>query len=72
MSDRAEPPTHWPALLAAAFGGVASAMNVGKVRPASPVLRAELGLRLVRAGWVSSVLPSSTALARTPHEVGKP
>ncbi len=31
-------------------------MNIGKVPPSLPLLRAELGLSLVQAGWVSSML----------------
>ena len=52
----AEGLTHWPAVLAAVLAGVAIAMNVGKVPLALPLLRTELGLSLVQAGWVSSVL----------------
>ncbi len=37
-------------------GGLAIALNVGKVPVALPALRAELGLSLVQAGWVSSML----------------
>ncbi|MDT7834887.1 MFS transporter [Aquabacterium sp. OR-4] len=48
--------THWPAVLAAAGAGVAIALNVGKVPLAIGALRAELGLSLVQAGWVSSAL----------------
>lgn len=36
--------------------GVAVALNIGKVPPSLPLLRAELGLSLVQAGWVSSTL----------------
>lgn len=43
-------------MLAAAGAGVAIAMNVGKVPLAIAALRAELGLSLVQAGWVSSTL----------------
>ncbi|MEK8052080.1 MFS transporter [Ideonella sp. DXS22W] len=43
-------------MLAAASAGVAIAMNVGKVPLAIGALRAELGLSLVQAGWVSSTL----------------
>lgn len=49
-------PTHWPAVLAAALCGVAAAMNVGKVPLALPLLRQELGLTLVQAGWVQAAL----------------
>lgn len=48
--------TDWRAVLAAALCGVAVAMNVGKVPIALPQLRAEFGLSLVAAGWVSSMI----------------
>jgi len=55
--------THWPAVLAAALAGVAIAMNVGKVPLALPLLRSELGLSLVQAGWVSSMLSTLAVVA---------
>ncbi|OGB00934.1 MAG: MFS transporter [Burkholderiales bacterium RIFCSPHIGHO2_12_FULL_69_20] len=55
--------THWPAVLAAALAGVAIAMNVGKVPLALPTLRDELGLSLVQAGWVSSMLTTLAVVA---------
>lgn len=48
--------TDWRAVLAAVLCGVAVAMNVGKVPIALPQLRAEYGLSLVAAGWVSSMI----------------
>jgi CP family cyanate transporter-like MFS transporter len=48
--------TDWGAVLAAAACGVAVAMNVGKVAIAMPQLRAEFGLSLVAAGWISSMI----------------
>ncbi len=48
--------THWAAVAAVLAGGLAIALNVGKVPVALPALRAELGLTLVQAGWVSSML----------------
>jgi cyanate permease len=48
--------TRWPALLAVLGAGLAIALNVGKVPVALPQLRAELGLSLVQAGYVSSLL----------------
>jgi MFS family permease len=48
--------TDWHAVLAAALCGVAVAMNVGKVPIAMSQLRAEFGLSLVTAGWVSSTI----------------
>ena len=48
--------THWPAVLAAAFTGVAIAVNIGKLPLALPLLRSELGLSLVQAGWVGAMM----------------
>lgn len=48
--------TDWRAVLAAAFCGVAVAMNVGKVPIAMEQLRGEFGLSLVAAGWISSMV----------------
>ena len=61
-ADPAWPATHWPAVLAAAFTGVAMAVNVGKVPLALAALRAEFGLSLVQAGWVSSALTTLAVL----------
>jgi cyanate permease len=55
--------THWPAVLAAVMGGMAVGMNVGKVPLALPGLRAELGLSLVQAGWVSAMLTTLAVVA---------
>ncbi len=49
-------PGHWLAVFAVLGAGLAIALNVGKVPVALPALRAELGLSLVQAGWVSSML----------------
>ena len=38
-------------------------MNIGKVPPALPLLRTELGLSLVQAGWVSSMLTTLAVVA---------
>lgn len=48
--------TDWRAVLAAALCGLAVAINVGKVPIAMGSLRAEFGLSLVAAGWVSSMI----------------
>lgn len=48
--------TDWRAVLAAVLCGVAVAMNVGKVPIAMGEMRAEFGLSLVAAGWVSSMI----------------
>jgi cyanate permease len=49
-------PTRWLAVLAVLGAGLAIALNVGKVPVALPLLRDELNLSLVQAGWVSSLL----------------
>ncbi|MCF8179058.1 MAG: MFS transporter [Sulfuritalea sp.] len=54
MSIRNE--TDWRAVLAAVLCGVAVAMNVGKVPISLPPLRAEFGLSLLSAGWLSSMI----------------
>lgn len=48
--------TDWKAVLAAALCGLAVAVNVGKVPIAMTELRAEFGLSLVAAGWMSSMI----------------
>ncbi len=50
-------------MLAATAAGFAIALNVGKVPVALPSLRAELGLSLVQAGWVSSMLTTMAVVA---------
>ncbi len=54
-SEVTERETHWPAVLAATFCGVAAAMNIGKLPIALPQLRAEFGLSLAAAGWLASM-----------------
>ena len=54
--NASHPETDWRAVLAAAFCGVAVAMNVGKVPIAMEQLRGEFGLSLVAAGWISSMI----------------
>jgi cyanate permease len=60
MPDTNPPPatarTHWPAVAAVMAGGLAIALNVGKVPVSLPMLRSELDLSLVQAGWVASML----------------
>ena len=43
-------------MLAAALAGVAIAVNIGKLPLALPLLRSELGLSLVQAGWVGAMM----------------
>ena len=56
------PVTHPAAVAAVLAAGLAAALNVGKVPVALPLLRAELGLTLVQAGWVSSMLTTLALL----------
>jgi len=44
----------WPAVLVV-LAGIVAAMHVGKVAPAIPILRAQLDVSLVQAGWLLSV-----------------
>ena len=60
-----EQATHWPAVAAVTAAGLAVALNVGKVPVALPLLRAELGLSLVQAGWVSAMLTTVAVLCAT-------
>ncbi len=47
--------TRWLVVGALIASGVAASLHVGKVPPALPALRDELGLGLVPAGWVASI-----------------
>lgn len=47
--------TSWPAVIAVVLVGVLAAMHVGKLPPALPLIRADLGLGLVAAGFVISL-----------------
>lgn len=51
-----EPRTRWDIVALAILAGVVAAIQVGKVPPALPVLRAELGLGFITAGWVASLV----------------
>ncbi|HZD90504.1 MAG TPA: MFS transporter, partial [Pseudolabrys sp.] len=46
--------TRWPAVWAVFAGGLVAGASIGKVPPALPVLRAELGLTLVQSGFVAT------------------
>ena len=52
MIDR--PAARWPAVWAVFAGGLVAGAYIGKVPPALPVLRAELGLTLVQSGFVAT------------------
>ena len=51
----AEPRTRWGTVVIALGAGYIAAGHVGKLPPALPMLRAELGLDLIAASWVASV-----------------
>ena len=57
MSREAAPAaiTRWDIVLMALGAGILAGFQVGKVPPALPVLRQDLGLDLVTAGWLTSI-----------------
>ena len=54
--------TRWNTILFAVVAGYIAAFHVGKLPPAMPVVRAELGLSLVVGGWLVSAF-AATGLA---------
>jgi len=48
--------TRWNVVLLSVAAGMAGACLIGKVPPALPVLRTEVGLDLVAAGWLASLM----------------
>jgi MFS family permease len=57
--------TDWPLVCLLFAAGVAVASQVGKVPPALPAVRAELGIDLRAAGWFVSLVNLTTAVAGT-------
>jgi DHA1 family inner membrane transport protein len=55
--------TRWPVVILGFAAGIAAAMQVGKVPPALPLIRVDLGLGLIGAGWVVSLLNAIGAAA---------
>jgi MFS family permease len=55
MPSSGETTTRWLIVGLIIAAGVTAGMQVGKVPPAIPVLREELGIGLVEAGWVASL-----------------
>jgi MFS transporter, DHA1 family, inner membrane transport protein len=55
-SSAPSPETRWDIVALAIIAGVVCAIQVGKVPPALPVLRAELGIGFITAGWVASLV----------------
>jgi cyanate permease len=54
---------HWRVVVVAMFAGVIAAGHVGKLPPALPSIRTQLGLDLVTAGWVASMFSAIGAVA---------
>jgi MFS transporter, DHA1 family, inner membrane transport protein len=48
--------TRWDIVALAIIAGIVCAIQVGKVPPALPVLRAEMGIGFITAGWVASLV----------------
>lgn len=66
MSPPAPPAaTRWSRVLLLVAAGVAAALHIGKVPPAMAALRGDLGLDLVGAGWVLSLIATLGAAAGT-------
>jgi len=54
-----EQPTQRAAVVLALVAGLIAAAHVGKLPPALPAIRAELGLDLVTAGWLASMFSAT-------------
>ena len=52
-----------PAVAAVLFAGVCAALQSSKLAPAIPLLRAELGLSLVQAGFALSMVQGAGMMA---------
>ncbi len=48
--------TRWGHVAVAVAGGIAAALHIGKAPPAIPMLRTELGIDLVAAGWLMGLV----------------
>ena len=48
--------TRWPVVWVAFGAGIIAATHIGKLPPALPMLRAELGAGLVMGGWIASMI----------------
>jgi len=47
--------TNWPLVLNCVLAGVIAAIHFGKLPPAMPIIRQDLGLSLIAGGWVASI-----------------
>jgi predicted MFS family arabinose efflux permease len=54
---------HWRVVVVALFVGVIAAGHVGKLPPALPSIRTQLGLDIVTAGWLASMFSAIGAVA---------
>jgi predicted MFS family arabinose efflux permease len=54
---------HWRVVVVALFAGVIAAGHVGKLPPALPSIRSQLGLDIVTAGWLASMFSAIGAVA---------
>lgn len=62
MNAPAAPATRWPHIALFVFVGALAALQIGKVPPALPAIRADLGIDMVGAGWIASVYPGTAVL----------
>jgi MFS family permease len=61
VSTGARAATRWPAVFAAILAGVVGACAFGKMSPALPLLKEELGLTLIQSGWLVSAFNAIAA-----------
>jgi MFS family permease len=61
-SNTAQSKTHWDIILVAFGAGMMAAGHIGKLPAALPMIRGELGLDLVTAGWIVSIF-NATSIA---------
>jgi hypothetical protein len=47
--------TRWPVVLITVASGIVAALHIGKISPALPAVRSDLGLDLVQGGLVVSM-----------------
>ena len=57
--------TRWGIVVLATLAGMLGAMQIGKVAPALPLIREELGIGMITAGWVASVIMLTGATTAT-------
>lgn len=62
QSEAAQGRSRWDIVFLTLAAGIIAAIQVGKLPPAIPLLRAELGISLVTAGWAASLFNVAGAL----------